>query len=80
MVLTVILPTKGITPDRSLIAIGSFVLVSLKSERSVVQLWQEYNEKHSSSYVSYDWFCLATSFLYSLGLVELVRGQLRRVR
>lgn len=75
------LPTKGISPDRSLIAVGSHVLAELKSEgaKSSVELWHSCNRRPGSAYVGYDWFCLALSLLYSLGLIGLRDGLIRRV-
>ena len=76
-----ILPTKGISPDRSLVAMGSHVLDELDFEegRSSVELWHSCNRRPGSAYVGYDWFCLALSLLYSLGLIGLRDGLIRRV-
>lgn len=66
-----ILPTKGISPERSLIAIGSFVLSNIEPPRSPSEVWHSYNQSGPRSYVTYDWFCLAISLLFAMGLVEM---------
>lgn len=39
-----ILPTKGITPDRSILSVGSDLLDLLDSPQSVSNLWSRYFE------------------------------------
>lgn len=75
-----ILPTKGISPDRALVVIGSYVLDEMQSaeSRSSVELWHSCNRRSGSAYVGYEWFCLALTLLYSLGLISLRDGLIRR--
>lgn len=73
-----ILPTKGISPERSLIAIGSFVLANIDAPRSPSELWHSYNHQTTSGYVAYEWFCLTFSLLYAMDLVEMSGGLLKR--
>ncbi|MGJ9406342.1 ABC-three component system middle component 6 [Nesterenkonia aurantiaca] len=73
-----ILPTKGIAPERSLIAVGSLVLENLDTARSPSELWHLCNVQEESSYIAYEWFCLAISLLYAMGLVDKSNGLLER--
>lgn len=77
-----ILPTKRITAERSLLGIGGRVLQLLDEPRTVSRLWDEF-KKHeqstdSASRITYDWFVLALDLLFMLGAVSLEKGLLRR--
>ena len=70
-----ITPTKGIAPDRCLLAVGAQVLLQLDEPRTVSQAWARLkswraDQAHTSP-VSFEWFVLALDILYSLGAVEL---------
>ena len=77
-----ILPTKRIAQDRSLIAIGGQVLSRLSEPKTVSKLWDEI--KHSRdpqlgfSPLSFDWFVLSLSFLYGVKAIETNRGRIQR--
>lgn len=73
-----ILPSKGISRERSLIGIGSFILANIDTPRSSSELWHSYNKDQSSGYISFEWFCLAISLLFSMGLVDVIGGLLGR--
>ena len=68
-----ILPTKGISPDRSLLGIGSDVLELLQAPMTVSQLWHAYRKLRTNaelqSTVTFDWFVLALDFLYTTGAI-----------
>ncbi|GGY03765.1 ABC-three component system middle component 6 [Streptomyces tanashiensis] len=76
----VITPTKGIAPDRCLLAVGAQVLLQLDEPRSVSQAWarlKAWRAEHGHySPVSFSWFVLALDVLYSMGAVELRRDVL----
>ena len=70
-----ITPTKGIAPDRCLLAVGAQVLLQLDEPRTVSQAWARLkswraDQAHTSP-VSFEWFVLALDILYSIGAVEL---------
>ncbi|MEU9789572.1 ABC-three component system middle component 6 [Streptomyces sparsogenes] len=75
-----ITPTKGITPDRCLLAVGAQVLLQLDEPRSVSQAWarlKAWRSEHGHyAPVSFAWFVLALDVLYSMGAVELRRDVL----
>ncbi|NUK05713.1 ABC-three component system middle component 6 [Streptomyces lunaelactis] len=70
-----ITPTKGIAPDRCLLAVGAQVLLQLDEPRTVSQTWARLKawrrEHHHYSPVSFSWFVLALDVLYGIGAVEL---------
>ena len=70
-----ILPSKTVPPERSLIALGSEVLELLRdSSLTVSSVWTELhvNEKATRSIpASFEWFVLALDMLYALGAIEL---------
>lgn len=78
-----LLPTKHLRDDRTLLAVGADVLRLLAEPKTVSRLWdelQKHRTEESLSAVSYDWFVLALDFLFALGLVDFQRGRLFRTR
>jgi hypothetical protein len=79
----VILPTKRISQDRALLAVGAEVLSLLDQPKTVSQVWEELRKQRSgqpnASPVVFDWFVLAVDLLYAVRAVELEKGRLRRV-
>lgn len=75
-----ITPTKGLAPDRCLLAIGAQILIQLDEPRTVSQAWsrlKSWRASHShTSPVSFGWFVLALDVLYTMGAVELVQDVL----
>ncbi|MFF8513364.1 ABC-three component system middle component 6 [Streptomyces sp. NPDC015492] len=75
-----ITPTKGLAPDRCLLAVGAQVLLQLDEPRTVSQTWARLkswraDEAHTSP-VSFEWFVLALDILFAMGAVELVQDVL----
>ncbi|WP_391483962.1 ABC-three component system middle component 6 [Aeoliella mucimassa] len=68
-----ILPTKHLQSDRSLIAIGAEIIKLIEQPKSISVLWLEIQELslHSNRRLSFDWFTLAIAMLYTLDAVEL---------
>lgn len=73
-----ILPTKHIKPERSISGIGAKLLKELSQPLTLSALWEISREKGIER--SYEYFILALDFLYSVGLIELNKGQLERKR
>lgn len=77
-----ILPTKRLTHDRSLLGIGAEILTLLDEPKTVSRLWDEFKKrrvhKNFASSVIYDWFVLALDVLYMLNATRLDKGVLRR--
>ena len=77
-----ILPTKRITEDRSLLGIGSDIVPLLDEPKTVSRLWKEFQERRrrtASSIVTYDWFVMALDLLFMLDAISMEKGLLRRV-
>lgn len=79
-----ILPTKHLREDRTLLAIGADVLRLLGESKTVSRLWDDFQRRRddddASSTVTYDWFVLALDLLFALGLVDFQRGRILRTR
>lgn len=74
-----ILPTKGVGPDKALLSLGAKILQELEEPKTVSRLWSEFSMRSlSGSKYTFDWFVLALDLLYVLGAVEYVAGRLRR--
>jgi hypothetical protein len=77
-----ILPTKGITPDRALLAVGGDLLDVLSQPMTVSRLWhlvrRERIRRNQRSPLTYDWFVIALDFLHIVGVVELDETNLIR--
>lgn len=73
-----ILPTKHIRSDRSLLGVGAQVLEMLDSPMTMSKLWEEFRTRRSGSGpnapISYRWFVLALDLLYMIGALDLKRG------
>ena len=79
-----ILPTKKLTQDRTLLFVGAQILQLLRTPTTVSRLWDDLKAQRDPvlgyRHVPYDWFVLALSFLHSTGAIELSRGRLRRAK
>ena len=73
-----ILPTKHLEVDRSLLAVGGTVLESLRSPRTVTGLWEEM--KKTGHGLSFERFALALAFLYAIGSIEFQEDRLKKIR
>jgi hypothetical protein len=75
-----ILPTKHLPENRSLIGVGGSILSLLAvRERTVSATWEAFSElRGEDASVSFDWFILGLDLLFAIGAVELDRGVLRK--
>lgn len=64
-----ILPTKHLTPDKSLLAIGSRILNTLPHPRTVTGTWEEIR-RHEEG-LTFETFTLALTFLYTIAAIEM---------
>ncbi|QXE34052.1 hypothetical protein KQY30_06855 [Streptomyces sp. GMY02] len=75
-----ITPTKGIAPDRALLAVGAQIMMILDEPLTVSQTWARFRENRARlqhhTPVSFEWFVLALDVLHALGAVELRRDLL----
>ena len=75
-----ILPTKHLPVDRSLIGVGAELIALLDAPKTVSRLWANLQERPGTAAggVTFDWFVLALDMLHALGAVEMARGRLVR--
>jgi hypothetical protein len=77
-----ILPTKGLGPQRAMLTVGAEILGLLTEPKTVSRLWDELGhamgKRSSTRVVNYDWFVLTLDLLYMLGTVEMDHGKIRR--
>lgn len=70
-----ITPTKGIAPDRSLLAVGAQISMVLDTPMTITQAWSRFRTQRTRlghhSPVSFEWFVLGLDVLHALGAVEL---------
>ena len=69
-----VLPTKGISPDRALLTIGASALALLDSPSTVTGLWEKYvsssENPDQGEKITFDWFALALSMLFAIGAID----------
>ncbi len=79
-----ILPTKRLAPDRSLLHLGAEILSLLQEPKSVTRLWNELQQRRegntADAVVTYDWFILGLDFLFTLDTVRMDQGILKKNR
>jgi len=75
-----ILPTKHLPTDRSLLGIGADVLHLLSQPKSVSRLWADIREHRGefASRLSFDWFVLSLDLLFAIGAIRMNHGRLSR--
>ena len=70
-----ILPTKGIAPDRALLAVGAQIALQLDQPSTVSQAWVRlcaWRREHGHpAPISFGWFVLALDLLFALEKVDL---------
>jgi hypothetical protein len=71
-----ILPAKHLQQDRALLGVGAEILGHLDEGRTVSELWECVRSDRGSSTppLSFDWFVLALTFLYTIAAVDLADG------
>lgn len=72
-----ILPTKHIREEYTLLWLGHLLLRDLTYSQSVSSLWERARKRQGD--ISFDRFVLALDLLFVAGLVSLRDGMIRRV-
>ena len=79
-----ILPNKHLPHSRSLIGVGGDILAELGEPRAVTELCERVkltrSVRRNLSPLSYDWFVLALTFLYSIQAVDMENGVITPLR
>ena len=76
-----ILPTKHLLTERSLIGIGGEILSLLSESKTVSRLWDDFRQARIDSnrrIVGFDRFVLALDLLYLMQVIDLERERLFR--
>jgi hypothetical protein len=77
-----ILPTKHLAPDRTLLAIGAELLGLLDEPKTVSRLWNDLGKFRSRGAVqnplTFDWFVLALDMLFALKAITPERGRIQK--
>jgi hypothetical protein len=73
-----ILPTKHITPERSLLGAGAIILRNLPREQTVTRLWERV--RTSPSVGTYERFILALDLLFLINAIAFDKDGLIRRR
>ena len=69
-----LLPTKEIDADQALLSVGATLISLLKTPATVSDLWERFRQyarrtgRHAR--VTFDWFALALSMLFTLQVVR----------
>ena len=71
-----ILPSKHVPPEQSLLALGTLVLPQLERPRTVSAVWDAV--RIAKPETSFDKFALTLSFLFAIGVVRFDGPLLRR--
>lgn len=77
-----ILPTKRLSQDRSLLYVGAEILKLLSEPKTVSRLWQELQSARfiglETASLTYDWFVLALDLLFLLHAIRYERGRIEK--
>jgi hypothetical protein len=72
-----ILPSKHLSQSRALVGAGAEILSQLDEPLAVSELWERVRTTRTQkpeTPLSFDWFVLALSFLYTIFAVEMNDG------
>lgn len=65
-----LLPTKGIGPQRALLTVGATALSLMDTPATVSGLWERFSKSVKSSgantNITFDWFAMALSMLFTV--------------
>lgn len=71
-----ILPSKVVDLDKSLIGIGGVIIQLLKNPLTVSKLWEATKKRMEIN--SFEYFTLTLDFLYTIGAVSFKNGRVYR--
>lgn len=73
-----ILPSKFLPAERSLIVLGSEILNELRDyPLSVSEIWERMSAARRNVPLAFDWFVLALTLLYAMKAIELDKNLVR---
>lgn len=67
-----ILPNKHLTQERALLTVGAELLTQLDEPQTISELWERLKRQRGKLAlpISFDWFVLSLTFLYTIEAVE----------
>ncbi len=78
-----ILPTKRLSQDRSLLYVGAEILRLADEPKTVSRLWQDLQSSRSAQTglapLTYDWFVLSLDLLFLMNAIKNERGRIEKV-
>jgi hypothetical protein len=79
-----ILPSKHLSESRTLIRVGAEILLQVEEPCAVSELWERVRTARaggsSETPLSFDWFVLALTFLYTIFAVDISDGLIASAR
>lgn len=79
-----ILPTKRLRVEASLLGLGAEVIHLLDRPKTISGVWEEMkatrDREQSAGSLNYEWFVLSLDLLFAIGAVSLVDGELWRAK
>ncbi|MDI2091646.1 ABC-three component system middle component 6 [Commensalibacter oyaizuii] len=73
-----ILPTKHITNERSLLGVGADIIAIIqKRPETISSIWNKIRQKKKKTPISYRWFILSLDLLYIMGAIKIEQGLIR---
>lgn len=72
-----ILPTKHVTVENSLIGLSALILARIEQPTTVSSLWQDVRELPEVA--TFERFTLSLDLLYIMNAIEFLDGSIRRV-
>ena len=80
----VILPTKHLSEEKSLLRVGGDILLLLDTPKTVSRLWIEVRnmraDRSATSSITFSWFVLALDLLFILRAVEYSSGRVGKAQ
>lgn len=77
-----ILPTKRLAAERSLLSLGGEIIRLMDEPKTVSRTWEDFKHSHKGQGnrfpISYDWFVLSLDLLYAIGAIRFENGRIER--
>jgi hypothetical protein len=76
-----LLPTKRLSTEKSLLVVGARVLIELVRPQTISHVWDRVSRHYQSTSlgsIDFEWFVLALDFLFAIGSLEFRQGRLHR--
>lgn len=90
--MSMILPTKRLSEQRSLLGMGALILQQLRAPKDISRLWEDVKRAYlaspssngsktqSAQTFTYEWFVLALDFLFLVDAISVEDGRVRKRR